>query len=127
VLQLPQSRVPVGQPKSGGYCVLLFLDSPENRWHAQFPPVHWFDQIPTPGTRIRSYGVPVARRLWVVDVMQSGRNIYTVVCGSRRDYLDKVRQGQPHGPPTLAAQLLEIARRRVDEARRSRHDDARVR
>jgi hypothetical protein len=78
------------------YCVLLFPESSE---------VQWLERVPKPGTRIRT----VSGRTRVVEVLQSGRNTYTVICG--------IRDGPPDAPPTLATELLELARRKVDEGR----------
>jgi hypothetical protein len=47
----------------------------------------------------------------VREVLQSGRDVYTVVCGRRPD-------GPPEAPPLLATELLEVARRKVEEGRR---------
>jgi hypothetical protein len=87
----------------GGYCVLRFPDSTESRW---------FDQVPTPGTRIYSHhGHFYWGQVWVVDeVLQSGRDTYTVFCVGRSEYLDGLRH-RSGGKPDLAAELLELARR----------------
>ena len=71
ILRLPAWRRPFARTTTSGYCVLLFPDSTEGRW---------FDRLPTPGTRLRSEG---GHGYWaetyVVDeVLQSGRNTYTV-------------------------------------------------
>jgi hypothetical protein len=87
-----------GRSKSGADCVLLFRDSSE---------VRWFDEVPRRGTHVRG----PAGRVRVIEVLQSGRNVFTVVCG-RRD-------GPPDAPPLLATELLEVARRKVAERRRS--------
>jgi hypothetical protein len=86
----------------GGYCVLRFPDSTESRW---------FDQVPTPGTRIYSHhGHFYWGQVWVVDeVLQSGRDTYTVFCVTRREYLDHLRH-RASGKPDLASELLELAR-----------------
>ena len=86
----------------GGYCVLRFPDSTESRW---------FDQIPTRGARIYSHrGHFYWGHVWVVDeVLQSGRNTYTVFCVGRSEYLDGLRE-RSGGKPDLASELLELAR-----------------
>jgi hypothetical protein len=86
----------------GGYCVLRFPDSTEGRW---------FDHVPTPGTRIYSYrGDFYWGQVWVVDeVLQSGRDTYTVFCVGRREYVDRLRH-RSGGKPDLAAELIELAR-----------------
>jgi hypothetical protein len=62
-------------------------------------------------------------QVWVVDeVVQSGRNTYTVFCVGRSEYLDKLRH-RAEGKPDLAAELVELARRTgatVTERRRRR-------
>jgi hypothetical protein len=83
-------------------CVLRFPDSTETRW---------FKKLPTRGMRIRSQGWAFYRgRLWVVEeVLQSGRDTYTVFCVDRRQYLDNLRHGSAD-KSDLAAELLEVAR-----------------
>ena len=71
--------------------------------------------------RLRSGGGrPDWGRTWVVDeVLQSGRNTYTVFCVARGDYLGKLRDLDLD----LPTELLELARRTgetVSEARRRR-------
>jgi len=46
----------------------------------------------------------------VDDVVQSGRNTYTVSCVERREYLHNLRHGSD-SKPDLSAELLELARR----------------
>jgi hypothetical protein len=87
MLRLFRWRLPFGQPKSGAHCVLLFRDSSE---------VRWFDQVPTPGMRIRG---PSGRER-VVEVLQSGRNTYTVVCEIRH---------RPTDAPPLADERHKVA------------------
>lgn len=84
------------------YCVLRFPDSTGSQW---------FDEPPSPGTRILSHGGhPYFGRVWVVDeVLQSGRDTYTVFCVGRREYVDKLRHGSDR-KPDLATELLELAR-----------------
>ena len=102
MLRLPKWRLPSRHRNLGGYCVLSFPDSAECRW---------LDEIPTPGTRIRDCGGNVYwGRVWIVDeVLQSGRNSYTVFCVGRSAYLDKLRHGSEHRPD-LSTELLELAR-----------------
>ena len=84
---------------SGFFCVLLFPDSAENRW---------VEQLPRPGTRIRSRQGGAA---WIVDVvLQSGRETYTVFCVDRRDYKG-ARRRRSDGESDLPGELLEAARR----------------
>ena len=115
MLRLLERLLPGTSPGLGVYCVLLFPDSAEGRW---------FKRPPHPGTRLRSQGGDLyAGRVWVVDeVLQSGRDIYTVSCVGRAEYNDKRRQGSPD-TLDLAAELLEVARRTsraVSEQRRRR-------
>ena len=88
------------------FCVFLFPDSSENRW---------LDRLPAAGTRIRSRQGTV----WVVDeVLQSGRETYTVFCVDRRDECRRSDR-----TTDLATQLLEAARNTteaVTERRRRR-------
>ena len=100
MLRLLRWCLPSGRSKRGpSYCVLLFRNSSEARW---------FDEVPKLGTRIRG----PSGRARVIEVLQSGRDVYTVVCG-RRD-------GPPEAPLLLATELLEVARRKVEEGRRKR-------
>jgi hypothetical protein len=101
--------------RAGGHCVLRFPDSMETRW---------FDQIPTPGMRIRThYGGDFCGRLWVVnDVTQIGGDTYAISCVERDEYLHNLQQ-RPGGKPDLSAELLERARRTTEsitEERRKR-------
>ncbi len=93
---------------SAVYCVLRFPDSAESRW---------FDKPPNPGQRLRSHGGDLYwGQVWVVDeVLQSGRDMYTVFCVGRDDYRDKLRHGS-HGEPGLATDLLEVVRRTAETA-----------
>lgn len=78
---------------AGFFCVFLFPDCSENRW---------LDRLPAPGTRIRSRQGTV----WVVDeVLQSGRETYTVFCVGRGDH-----RRRSAGTTDLATELLEAAR-----------------
>ena len=99
----------------GVYCVVRFPDSSESRW---------FDEPPTPGMRLRSFGDdPHWGKTWVVDeVLRSGRDMYTVFCVRRDEYVDRLRHGSDHAPD-LQTELLELARRTgetVAELRRRR-------
>jgi len=102
------------------YCILRFPDSTEGRW---------FDQVPTVGTRIVSHGSDYFfGKPWIVDeVLQSGRDTYSVFLVARSEYLQHLRD-RSHGTPDLAAELLELARHAsatVTEQRRRwkhRHD-----
>lgn len=95
-------RLPWRRQRADGsvFCVFRYPDATASRW---------LERLPAPGTRVRS---PTGRT-WIVDeVLQSGRETYTVYCVSRRD-----REGD------LAAELLEAARRAreaVSERRRKR-------
>jgi hypothetical protein len=93
------------------YCVLVFPDFNETRW---------FERLPKPGMRIRSAGGHgYWGRTWVVDdVLQSGRDLYTVFLVDRREYIRKRRD---RSEADLATELLEVARRTnesVQEVRR---------
>lgn len=97
---------------TGVYCVVRFPDSTEGRW---------FDQVPSPGTRLRSHNDdPYWGSTWVVDeALQSGRDVYTVFCVSRAEYMNKRRHAS--GATDLATELLDLARRTgetVSEGRR---------
>jgi hypothetical protein len=113
MLRLPAWRWPLARATTSGYCVLIFPDSTEGRW---------FDRVPTPGTRLRTHGGHGYRaRTSVVDeVLQSGRNTYTVTLVDRRQYARNLRA---LSEGDLAAELLELARRTkdtVNETRRRR-------
>ena len=99
-----------GTPRDPGvYCVVRFPDSTEGRW---------FHQVPSPGTRLRSHGY--SGRTWVVDeVLQSGRDMYTVFCVGRAEYMDKRRQASG-ARSDLPTELLELARRTSDAASEGR-------
>ena len=113
MMRLPSWRRPFARTTTSGHCVLVFPDSTETRW---------FDQVPTPGTRLRSHG---GDGYWgqtsVVDeVLQSGKNTYTVTLIDRRRYVRNLRE---RSEGDLATELLELARRAsqtVIEARRRR-------
>jgi hypothetical protein len=92
------------------YCILRFPDSTENRW---------FSHLPTPGTRIWSHGGHWNYgRIWVVDeVLQSGRDTFTVHLVSRNEFLER-RQDRK---PDLAADLLELARHTSATVSERRH------
>jgi hypothetical protein len=83
--------------------VLVFPHSTESRW---------LETIPTPGTRIRDRGGDSYwGRTWVVaEVLQSGRDMYTVHCVSRGEYLDRFRERLDDRTHDLSAELLEVAR-----------------
>ena len=113
MLRLLERLLAHERPGRGVYCVLLFPDSAEHRW---------FKRPPRRGTRIRSQGGDLyAGKVWVVDeVLQSGRDIYTVFCVGRDEYKDKRRHAS-EDTLDLAAELLEAARRTsraVSEQRR---------
>jgi hypothetical protein len=94
------------RPGTGVYCVFLFPDTKESRWLVR---------VPTPGTRVRSQGGSV----WVVDeVLQSGRETYTVFCVPRREYRDALRRRREGD---LARELLEAARHASEAATERRH------
>ena len=115
MLWLPKWRVPFARPRTDPvFCVLVFPDATESRW---------FDQIPTPGTRIRSQGGHYywGRTSVVEKVLQSGINTYTVFLVSRREYTRNRRESA--GELDMAGELLELARRAratVEETRRRR-------
>lgn len=93
---------------AGVFCVFLFPDSTESRW---------LDRVPTPGTRVRS-GLG---SVWVVDdVLQSGRETYSVFCVPRREYADALRN-RSGGGRDLAAELLEAARHTSEATTERRH------
>ena len=111
MLRLPTWRWPFARATTRRYCVLVFPDSTESRW---------FDRIPTPGTRLRSDGGDdYWGRTYVVDeVLQSGKDTYTVFLLERRQHVRNLRE---RSEGDLAAELLELARRTnetVNEARR---------
>ena len=90
---------------SGVYCVFRFPDSTESRW---------LERLPEPGTRIRTR----TGRVWVVDeVLQSGRETYTVYCVARRVYAERLRYREGD----LAAELLEAARHTSEAVTTRRH------
>ena len=98
----------------GMFCVFLFPDSSENRW---------LDRLPPPGASVRSR----EGKAWTVDeVLQSGRETYTVFCVDRREYRDRNRR-RSDGTTDLATELLEAARNAREgvtarrHRRRSRH------
>jgi hypothetical protein len=93
---------------AGVYCVFLFPDSKESRWLVRKP---------TPGTRVRSQ----RGSIWVVeDVLQSGRDTYTVFCVPRRQYRDALRHKSDDGRD-LAAELLEAARHASEATTERKH------
>jgi len=119
MLRLPTWRWPSKRRSVGVYCIFVSPHDTETRW---------LDKLPTPGTRIRSRGGHGFWGMtWVVDeVLQSGRDTYTVFCVSRSTYLDKLRNG-PGFQPDLSAELLEAARRArealSEQRRRRRYRD----
>ena len=100
------------------YCVLWFPDSTERRKFTNLPTRGMrtrperrkFRKLPTRGMRIRSNGwASDPGQVWVVDeVVQSGRNTYTVYCVDRREYLEQLRRRTLY--PDLGAELLELVR-----------------
>lgn len=101
MLRLLERLLP-GRPTSNAYyCILRFPDSTESRW---------LSELPTPGTRIYSDGGHYYfGKAWVVDeVLQSGRDTYTVFLVGRDEYLEHLRRGSLH--PDLGEELLELAR-----------------
>ena len=112
MLRLGTWRWPFARETTSGYCVLVFPDSTESRW---------FDRIPTQGTRLRSHGGNAYwdRRTFVVnEVLQSGKNTYTVFLVDRREYVRNLRE-RTEGD--LAAELLELARRTHQTVGEARH------
>jgi hypothetical protein len=110
MLRLPTWRGPFARETTSGYCVLVFPDCTESRW---------FDRIPTPGTRLRSRG-GFWKTAVVNEVLQSGKDTYTVFLLDQRQYVRHLRE---RSEGDLAAELLEIARRTkwaVNEERRRR-------
>jgi hypothetical protein len=94
------------------YCILRFPDSTESRW---------FSHLPTLGTRILSHhGHFQFAEVWVVDeVLQSGRDTYTVFLVGRDEYLEHLRRSSVYRD--LGEELLELVRHTratVDERRR---------
>jgi hypothetical protein len=88
------------RPSDGYNCVLLFPGSTESRW---------FSELPTPGTRIYSHPGFHFAQLWIVDeVLQSGRDTYTVCLVARSQYLEQLRRSSLY--PDLGEELLELAR-----------------
>ena len=107
-LRLPTWLRRRGRFDTGVFCVLRFPDSTESRW---------LEELPTRGTRVRS------RRgsLWVVDeVLQSGRETYTVHCVARRAYVEHLRD-RAADDRNLAAELLEAARHTSEGVTERRH------
>jgi len=101
MLRLRQRLLAPRRRSGGYYCILRFPDSTETRW---------LSQLPTPGTRILSHGGHFHfGKTWVVsEVLQSGRNTYTVDLMGRSEYLDHLRHRSDK--PDLAVELLELAR-----------------
>ena len=107
MLRLFRWRREAKRTDSGVYCVFLFPDSTESRWLVR---------TPTPGTRVRSRGGSV----WVVhEVLQSGRDTYTVFCVPRRAYRDALRRSGDGRD--LAGELLEAARHASEATTERRH------
>jgi hypothetical protein len=114
MLRLRTWRWPSARETTSGHCILVFPDSTEDRW---------FDRIPTPGTGLRSRRVQgYWGRTWVVnEVLQSGKDTYTVFLVDRREYARNLRDREGD----LAAELVELARRAnesVNETRRRRQN-----
>jgi hypothetical protein len=108
-------RLLAGRRRSNAYyCVLRFPDSTESRW---------FSELPTPGTRIYSHPGFYFEQLWIVDeVLQSGRDTYTIFLVGRNEYLEHVRRSALY--PDLGEELLELARHTratVSDRRRRRN------
>ena len=101
MLRLLQRLLARRRPSGAYYCMLWFPDATERRS---------FSKLPTRGMRIRSHGwASDPGQVWVVDeVVQSGRNTYTVYCVDRRQYLRHLRGSSLH--PDLGEELLELAR-----------------
>jgi hypothetical protein len=110
MLRLVRRLLARRHPSGEYFCILRFPDSTETRW---------LSRLPTPGTRLYSHG----GRLWVVEeVLQSGRDMYTVFLVGRSEYLRHLHN-RSRGRPDLAAELLELARHTgatVTEQRRRR-------
>jgi hypothetical protein len=107
-LQLPTWLRRRGRFRTGVYCVFRFPDSTESRW---------LEELPTPGTRVRSR----EGSRWVVDeVLQSGRETYTVHCVARRAYAKGLRE-RAADERDLAAELLEVARHTSESVTERRH------
>src|SRR6478752_5592450 len=85
MLRLPNWRRPFARAPTSGYCVLVFPDSTESRW---------FDRVPTSGTRLRSHGGDFYwGRTYVIDeVLQSGKDTYTVFLLDRPQYVRNLRE-----------------------------------
>ena len=117
MLRLGTWRWPFARATTSGYCILIYPDSTESRW---------FDRIPTPGTRLRnSGGLGYWGGTFVVDeLLQSGKNTYTVFLVDRRVYR---RNRKERSEGDLAAELLELARHTnqtlADARRRRRYRD----
>jgi hypothetical protein len=78
------------------HCVVLRCPD-----HAE---IQYLDRVPTRGTRLRDS----LDQEWVVEeVLQSGRDAYTVWCVARPEYHASERGD-------VAGELLELARRSVD-------------
>ena len=112
MLRLLERLVPGRRPSDAYYCVLRFPDSTESRW---------VSELPIPGGRIYSHGGHYYfGRVWVVDeVLQSGRDTYTVFLVARDEYVEHLRRGSVY--PDLGEELLELARHAaatVNEQRR---------
>ena len=115
MLRRQQWLGPFKRPTPGVRCILSFPRSTETRW---------LDRIPSPGTRIRDHGGDCyVAQVWVVDeVLQSGRDTYTVFCVGRSQYLDHLRNRS--GKSDLDAELVEVVRRMktaIAEGRRRRN------
>ena len=61
------------------------------------------DDLPQPGTRLRSES---GHEWFVAEVLQSGRDTYTVCCIGRREYLEEFATG-PDRARLVAGELLE--------------------
>src|SRR5688572_10230171 len=107
-LRLPTWLRGRGRFDTGVFCVFRFPDSTESRW---------LEELPTPGTRVRSRE---GSRCIVDEVLQSGRETYTVHCVARRAYVKKLRD-RAADERDLAAELLEAARHTSEGVTERRH------
>lgn len=65
--------------------------------------IRHLDDVPQPGTRLRSAS---GHESFVAEVLQSGRDTYTVRCVGRREYLDEFGTARVRGR-VVAGDLLE--------------------
>jgi hypothetical protein len=111
MLQLLERLLAGRRPSDAYNCILLFPDSKESRS---------FSELPIPGARIYSYGGHYYfGKVWVVDeVLQSGRDTYTVFLVGRDEYLARLRGSTLY--PDLGEELLEVARHAAAIAKEQR-------